>query len=98
MHLANVPLRAGTKTMYERLLANGTAAGGHAMMMMSSEADADDGDCGSGRADKNGMPAKGLRQFSLRVCKKVEEKGITTYNEVADDLVKDLGGEIGVNH
>ena len=25
---------------------------------------------------------KGLRQFSLRVCRKVEEKGITTYNEV----------------
>jgi len=29
--------------------------------------------------DKNG---KGLRQFSLRVSKKVEEKGCTTYNEV----------------
>jgi len=30
--------------------------------------------------DKNG---KGLRQFSLRVSKKVEEKGCTTYNEVS---------------
>lgn len=30
---------------------------------------------------------KGLRQFSMLVCKKVEEKGTTTYNEVADELV-----------
>lgn len=29
----------------------------------------------------------GLRQFSMMVCKKVEEKGTTTYNEVADELV-----------
>jgi transcription factor Dp-1 len=31
---------------------------------------------------------KGLRHFSMMVCKKVEEKGTTTYNEVADELVK----------
>ena len=24
----------------------------------------------------------------MKVCKKVEEKGVTTYNEVADELVK----------
>eukprot|EP00980_Cylindrotheca_fusiformis_P029071 scaffold22713_cov139-Cylindrotheca_fusiformis.AAC.8 len=30
----------------------------------------------------------GLRHFSMMVCKKVEEKGTTTYNEVADELVK----------
>lgn len=30
---------------------------------------------------------KGLRHFSMMVCKKVEEKGTTTYNEVADELV-----------
>lgn len=30
---------------------------------------------------------KGLRHFAVRVCKKVEEKGQTTYNEVADELV-----------
>ncbi len=33
---------------------------------------------------------KGLRHFSMMVCKKVEEKGTTTYNEVADELVKDF--------
>jgi len=31
---------------------------------------------------------KGLRHFSMMVCKKVEQKGTTTYNEVADELVK----------
>lgn len=30
---------------------------------------------------------KGLRHFAVRVCKKVEQKGQTTYNEVADELV-----------
>lgn len=33
---------------------------------------------------------KGLRHFSMMVCKKVEEKGETTYNEVADELVKQV--------
>jgi hypothetical protein len=32
---------------------------------------------------------KGLRHFSMKVCEKVESKGRTTYNEVADELVKD---------
>jgi len=31
--------------------------------------------------------SKGLRHFSLKVCEKVEKKGRTTYNEVADELV-----------
>lgn len=31
---------------------------------------------------------KGLRHFSMMVCKKVEEKQETTYNEVADELVR----------
>jgi hypothetical protein len=33
---------------------------------------------------------KGLRTFSMAVCKKVEQKRVTTYNEVADELVKDF--------
>ncbi|XP_026399174.1 transcription factor-like protein DPB [Papaver somniferum] len=32
----------------------------------------------------------GLRQFSIQVCKKVESKGRTTYNEVTDELVAEL--------
>lgn len=37
--------------------------------------------------------ARGLRQFSMMVCQKVEEKGTTTYNEVADELVKKVVAE-----
>ena len=33
---------------------------------------------------------RGLRHFSRRVCAKVEERGVTTYNEVADDLVQEF--------
>lgn len=37
--------------------------------------------------------SKGLRHFSLKVCQKVEEKQLTTYNEVADELVSDYVGQ-----
>ncbi|CAL8462854.1 g2388 [Coccomyxa elongata] len=33
---------------------------------------------------------KGLRHFSMKVCEKVESKGRTTYNEVADELVQEF--------
>mmetsp|Transcript_29608 Transcript_29608/g.48854 ORF Transcript_29608/g.48854 Transcript_29608/m.48854 type:complete len:276 (+) Transcript_29608:91-918(+) len=36
---------------------------------------------------------KGLRHFSMKVCRKVEEKGKTTYNEVADELVREVLAE-----
>jgi hypothetical protein len=41
--------------------------------------------------------SKGLRHFSQKVCEKVQSKGSTTYNEVADELVNDLNesGELG---
>lgn len=39
------------------------------------------------RKRKPDKAGKGLRHFSMKVCEKVEEKGKTTYNEVADDLV-----------
>ena len=34
--------------------------------------------------------SKGLRHFSTRVCKKVEEKQKTSFNEVADEIVHDF--------
>ena len=40
--------------------------------------------------DVGTKPYKGLRHFSMMVCKKVEEKGTTTYNEVADELVNQV--------
>ncbi|XP_017557349.1 transcription factor Dp-1b isoform X1 [Pygocentrus nattereri] len=42
---------------------------------------------GRSRKDKNG---KGLRHFSMKVCEKVQKKGVTSYNEVADELVAEL--------
>ena len=30
-----------------------------------------------------------MRYFSMKVCEKVKEKGTTTYNEVADELVNE---------
>lgn len=39
------------------------------------------------KGEKNG---KGLRHFSMKVCEKVQKKGITTYNEVADELVAEF--------
>lgn len=33
---------------------------------------------------------KGLRHFAMQVCNKIEAKGRTTYNEVADELVIEL--------
>ncbi|KAE8690032.1 Transcription factor-like protein DPB [Hibiscus syriacus] len=44
------------------------------------------GQCALG-GDKSG---RGLRQFSMKVCEKVESKGRTTYNEVADELVAEF--------
>lgn len=37
-----------------------------------------------------GADKKGLRSFSGQVCQKVRDKKTTTYNEVADELVKDF--------
>uniref|UniRef100_A0A4W5QRX7 E2F/DP family winged-helix DNA-binding domain-containing protein n=1 Tax=Hucho hucho TaxID=62062 RepID=A0A4W5QRX7_9TELE len=39
------------------------------------------------KGDKNG---KVLRHFSMKVCEKVQKKGNTSYNEVADDLVAEF--------
>jgi hypothetical protein len=38
------------------------------------------------QTDKQSVQTKGLRHFSLAVCNKVREKGVTTYNEVADEV------------
>ncbi|GLT56678.1 hypothetical protein SLA2020_297040 [Shorea laevis] len=63
---------------------------------------ADDADAGSqgavgNKKKKRGQRAvggdksgRGLRQFSMKVCEKVERKGRTTYNEVADELVAEF--------
>ncbi|XP_066514763.1 transcription factor Dp-1b [Hoplias malabaricus] len=44
----------------------------------------------SGRGRKGDKNGKGLRHFSMKVCEKVQKKGVTSYNEVADELVAEL--------
>jgi len=45
------------------------------------------GDTKRRKTEKGG---KGLRHFSMKVCEKVQAKGSTSYNEVADELVAEL--------
>eukprot|EP00775_Hariotina_reticulata_P012972 gene12972-13101_t len=45
---------------------------------------------GANSAANGNRPNKGLRHFSMKVCEKVESKGTTSYNEVADELVAEL--------
>ncbi|KAI5060303.1 hypothetical protein GOP47_0024723 [Adiantum capillus-veneris] len=49
------------------------------------------------RGSRSGPPGekggRGLRHFSMKVCEKVESKGRTTYNEVADELVAEFTSE-----
>ena len=42
------------------------------------------------RGKKGEKGGKGLRHFSMKVCEKVQWKGVTTYNEVADELVAEF--------
>ncbi|GJQ09170.1 hypothetical protein GpartN1_g5240.t1 [Galdieria partita] len=55
-----------------------------------------DGSSGNERRQRKRRPSshekseKGLRSFAIRVRKKVEEKKRTTYNQVADELVKEV--------
>lgn len=44
----------------------------------------------SKRGRKSDKGGKGLRHFSMKVCEKVQKKGITSYNEVADELVAEF--------
>ncbi|KAJ6224376.1 hypothetical protein RDWZM_002921 [Blomia tropicalis] len=42
------------------------------------------------RRKQDSKTGKGLRHFSMKVCEKVRNKGTTTYNEVADELVAEF--------
>ncbi|XP_061074150.1 transcription factor Dp-2 isoform X2 [Conger conger] len=48
------------------------------------------GDPSSKRLKKGDKNGKGLRHFSMKVCEKVQQKGTTSYNEVADELVSEF--------
>ncbi|XP_062521489.1 transcription factor Dp-1-like [Corticium candelabrum] len=55
-----------------------------------ADGDAVDGDSSKRRRNSVEKGNKGLRHFSMKVCQKVKEKGVTSYNEVADELVKEF--------
>ncbi|XP_033057472.1 transcription factor Dp-1-like [Trachypithecus francoisi] len=44
----------------------------------------------AGKRIRKGENCKGLRHFSMKVCEKVQRKGTTSYNEVADELVAEF--------
>ena len=43
---------------------------------------------------RSGKASKGLRHFSAKVCEKVKQKGTTTYNQVADELVREFAARV----
>lgn len=56
-----------------------------------------DVDKNTGKKKRGGskITAGGLRQFSAIVCSKLKNKGRTTYNEVADEIISELPGIYG---
>uniref|UniRef100_A0A8C5MRJ3 Transcription factor n=1 Tax=Leptobrachium leishanense TaxID=445787 RepID=A0A8C5MRJ3_9ANUR len=53
-------------------------------------------DCSDSKRSKRGEKSgKGLRHFSMKVCEKVQTKGTTSYNEVADELVAEFTSSAG---
>ncbi|CAM1296320.1 TFDP1 (predicted) [Pycnogonum litorale] len=50
----------------------------------------DSADFSESKRKKGEKGGKGLRHFSMKVCEKVQKKGTTSYNEVADELVHEF--------
>lgn len=44
----------------------------------------------TGKRKRREKEGKGLRHFSMKVCEKVQAKQVTSYNEVADELVREF--------
>ncbi|XXG84781.1 hypothetical protein AAC387_Pa11g0010 [Persea americana] len=91
---------AGSPSIRSELATATPAASESAFVRLNQQLDdaqGDDDDTAGGRKKKRGARAvggdkggRGLRQFSMKVCEKVESKGRTTYNEVADELVAEF--------
>ncbi|KAG2262381.1 hypothetical protein Bca4012_012955 [Brassica carinata] len=52
--------------------------------------DDDNNEAGSEKKGQSRTSGGGLRQFSVMVCQKLEAKKITTYKEVADEIISDF--------
>ncbi|CAD6189842.1 unnamed protein product [Caenorhabditis auriculariae] len=59
---------------------------------------ADKGERGEWQKKKTSEKPTGLRHFSTKVCEKVKQKGLTNYNEVADELVAEYFESNMVHH
>ncbi|RWR91582.1 transcription factor-like protein DPB [Cinnamomum micranthum f. kanehirae] len=91
---------AGSPSIRSELATATPAATESAFVRLNQQLDdalGDDDDTAGGRKKKRAARAvggdkggRGLRQFSMKVCEKVESKGRTTYNEVADELVAEF--------
>ncbi|GLC32947.1 hypothetical protein PLESTM_000006800 [Pleodorina starrii] len=80
LHLAKVSLHQLVNSYNPRAAGSGGTDGSSKRRKTSRGADVSGSRSGS----------KGLRHFSMKVCEKVEAKGRTTYNEVADELVGEM--------
>ncbi|XP_043275028.1 transcription factor Dp-1 [Venturia canescens] len=59
--------------------------------------DPESGDFVPDKRRKTEKVGKGLRHFSMKVCEKVKNKGTTSYNEVADELVAEFSDPSHIN-
>lgn len=62
----------------------------HAMLVSQSPQSANQVFIQGKRKRRGEKESKGLRHFSMKVCEKVQKKGVTSYNEVADELVREF--------
>ncbi|CAG5865747.1 unnamed protein product [Menidia menidia] len=92
-HMQHVPhMVIGTPqrpTVSNTILVNSPHTPSSQFLTQSQPADASPWSSGK-RGKKGEKNGKGLRHFSMKVCEKVQKKGVTTYNEVADELVAEF--------
>uniref|UniRef100_A0A3Q2E865 Transcription factor n=1 Tax=Cyprinodon variegatus TaxID=28743 RepID=A0A3Q2E865_CYPVA len=89
---SNVNVVIGTPqrpTVSNTILVNSPHTPSSQFLTQSQPADASPWSSGK-RGKKGEKNGKGLRHFSMKVCEKVQKKGVTTYNEVADELVAEF--------
>uniref|UniRef100_A0A3Q2ZRP7 Transcription factor n=1 Tax=Kryptolebias marmoratus TaxID=37003 RepID=A0A3Q2ZRP7_KRYMA len=85
-HVIGTPQRP---TVSNTILLNSPHTPSSQFLTQSQPADASPWSSGK-RGKKGEKNGKGLRHFSMKVCEKVQKKGVTTYNEVADELVAEF--------
>uniref|UniRef100_A0A4W6FH93 Transcription factor n=1 Tax=Lates calcarifer TaxID=8187 RepID=A0A4W6FH93_LATCA len=85
-HVIGTPQRP---TVSNTILVNSPHTPSSQFLTQSQPSDASPWSSGK-RGKKGEKNGKGLRHFSMKVCEKVQKKGVTTYNEVADELVAEF--------